>query len=279
MIKSTFHSHSRFDDGIGEPEEYILSAISKGFKVFGFSAHAPVSFESDWNLKHEFFDEYIKTIRALKEKYRETIEIYTGLEADFYPGCTDWRIKNGIDYTIGAVHFIKNEETGDYMPLDGTREQFEDTLKNGFDNDADALVTAYYSLIREMLMKMPPNIIAHLDVIKKINGNSRYFSEEDDHYREEVMKTLEIVSLSNTIVEVNTGGIARGYLTEPYPSRWILEACLDMGIPVMVNSDSHHPDKIDFFFEEALELLKSIGFTHQRILTGNEWRNVRLQHD
>lgn len=276
MIKSTFHSHSRFDDGTGELEEYIQSAVSKGFRVFGFSAHAPVSFESEWNLKHELFEEYIKTIKTLKDKYRGTIEIYAGLEADYYPGCNDWRIKNGIDYTIGAVHFIKNEKTGTYMPLDGTREEFEDTLKNGFDNDADALVTAYYSLVREMLMKMPPNIVAHLDVIRKNNGNGRYFSEEDDHYREEVMKTLEIVSLSNTIVEVNTGGIARGYMTEPYPSRWILEACLDMGIPVMVNSDCHHPDKIDFWFEEALELLTDIGFTHQRILIGDEWRNIRL---
>ncbi|MGI6622876.1 MAG: histidinol-phosphatase [Clostridiaceae bacterium] len=276
MIKSTFHSHSRFDDGCDELEAYLISAIAKGFKVFGFSAHAPVIFESDWNMKLGFFDEYIQTTELLKEKYSGIIEIYTGLETDYYPGCIDWRVKNGVDYTIGAIHFIKNDATGVYMPLDGNREEFEETLKNGFDNDICSLVKAYYGQIREMLMKMPPNIIAHLDVIKKNNINGRYFDEEDDYYREEVLKTLEIISLSNTIVEVNTGGIARGYMLEPYPSKWILEACLDMDIPVMVNSDSHHPDNIDFYYEEIHKLLKKIGYKYQRILSGNKWRNVKL---
>lgn len=275
MNKSTFHSHSRFDDGNEELEAYIISALEKGFKVFGFSAHAPVLFESYWNMKQECFEEYIETVDALKEKYRDSIEIYTGLETDFYPGCTDWRVKNGIDYTIGAIHFIKNEKTGVYMPLDGSREEFEETLKNGFDNDIQALVEAYYGQIREMLLKMPPNIIAHLDVIKK-NNNGNYFNEDDDYYRNEVLKTLDVISLTNTIVEVNTGGIARGYMDEPYPSKWILEACLDMDIPIMVNSDSHHPDNIDFYYEEAYKLLKGIGFNHQRILFGNVWRNVSL---
>ncbi len=275
MIKSTFHSHSRFDDGYGELEAYIKSALVKGFRSFGFSAHAPVIFESDWNMKPEYFEEYIQVTEFLKKKYEGSIEIYTGLEADYYPGCTDWRVKNGIDYTIGAIHFIRNDETGVYMPLDGNREEFEETLKNGFDNDVQALVEAYYSQIREMLLKMPPNIIAHLDVIKK-NNNGKYFNEDADYYRDEVLKTLDIISLSETIVEINTGGIARGYLNEPYPSKWILEACLDMNIPVMVNSDSHHPDNIDFYYEESYDLLRTIGFTSQRILLGNEWRDVSL---
>lgn len=276
MIKSTLHSHSRFDDGSGELEDYVISAVSKGFKVFGFSAHAPLTFEYDGNMKPGSFDEYVRTTGLLKEKYKETIEIYSGLETDYYPGCIDWRVKNGIDYTIGAVHFLRDDKTGAYMAMDGSLEEFEDALKNGFDNDIRSLVKAYYSQVREMLMKMPPNIIAHLDVLRKNNNKGDYFSEEDDYYREEVLKTLEIISLSNTIVEVNTGGIARGYMTEPYPSKWILKVCLDMDIPVMVNSDSHHPDSIDFFFEEACSMLKNIGYRHQRILVGNEWRDVKL---
>ena len=36
MTKSTFHSHSRFDDGQEELEAYIESALTKNFQVFGF---------------------------------------------------------------------------------------------------------------------------------------------------------------------------------------------------------------------------------------------------
>lgn len=275
MIKSTFHSHSRFDDGQEELEAYIESALAKGFSVFGFSGHAPLIFNSVWNMKQEYLEEYLQTANSLKEKYKNQIQIYTGLETDFYPGCTDWRNKYGLDYTIGAVHFIKNEETGKYMPIDGSREEFENTLSD-YDHDIHALFMDYFGKIREMLLKMPPNIIAHLDVIRKNNAGNIYFREDDKIYQDEILKTLEIISLTDTIVEINTGGIARGYLTEPYPSRWILENCYDMGIHIMLNSDCHHPENIDFHYNESYAMLRDIGFKKQRILYNNEWHDVSL---
>ncbi|NLM73691.1 MAG: histidinol-phosphatase [Clostridiaceae bacterium] len=276
MFKCNFHAHSRFDDGTEELESYIQSALTNGFRVFGFSGHAPVNFDSNWNIRSEDLEEYTNTAKALKDKYKDSIEIYVGLETDFYPGCTDWRKKRGIDYTIGAVHFLKNEETGQYMPVDGNRQEFEETLRYGFGGDMESFISAYYGKLREMLLTMPPNIVAHLDVIKKNNENQAYFSEDDEVYRDEVIKTLEVVSLTHTIVEVNTGGISRGYVKEPYPSRWILESCFDMDIPVILSSDCHHPDNIDYYFDEACDLLKSIGFKSQRVLYGDEWRDVAL---
>lgn len=276
MIKSTFHTHSRFDDGQEELEDYIKKALEKNFQVFGFSAHAPVNFKSDWHMKQSCFDEYVDTINLLKKKYKNDIEIYTGLEADYYDGCTDWRKKRGIDYTIGAVHFLIDEKTGQAMPIDGTRKEFESTLEEGFSNDIHALFRAYFVEIREVLMKMTPNIIAHLDVIRKNNTNNDFFDEDDDIYREEILKTLDIISLTNTIVEVNTGGISRGYVKSPYPSIWILEACRDMDIPIMLNSDSHHPNNIDYYYDEAYDILKSTGINKQRILYKNKWCDVSI---
>jgi len=276
MLKGTFHSHSRFDDGECELEDYILSALNKSFKVFGFSAHAPVTFETDWNMKPGLMEEYLRLISELKGKYQNRIEIYAGLEADYYRGCTDWRNLRGIDYTIGAIHFVQNPETGRYLAFDGNRAEFEENLELNYNGDIKSLVQGYYGLVREMLLKMPPNIIAHLDVIKKNNAGCRYFDEEDDGYCDEVLKTLDVISLTHAIVEINTGGMSRGYVTEPYPSRWILENCLALDIPIMVNSDAHHPGTIDFYFDETYRLLKDIGFTSQRILYQGEWRDVGL---
>ena len=45
MLKTNYHSHSEFCDGKGKLEDYVKSAISKGFDVFGFSGHAPLPFE------------------------------------------------------------------------------------------------------------------------------------------------------------------------------------------------------------------------------------------
>ncbi|NLM75842.1 MAG: histidinol-phosphatase [Clostridiaceae bacterium] len=276
MFKSTFHSHSRFDDGKEELEAYIKSALEKGFKAFGFSAHAPVLNETGWNMKMKDFEEYVNTTKILKNKYKDKLEIYTGLETDFYEGSIDWRKKEGIEYTIGAVHFLVDKKTNEYLPVDGTPEEFEETLNNSFGGDIKALVSAYYGKIREMLLLMKPDIVAHLDVIRKNNKNCKYFKEDDDYYMNEVYETLKVISSSNAIVEVNTGGISRGYVESPYPSRWILEACLDMNIPVIVNSDCHHPEHIDFYYEETYDMLKDIGFKYQRVLYRNEWRDVSL---
>lgn len=276
MLKSNFHSHSRFDDGSEELESYIKSALKKGFSTFGFSAHAPITPETYWHMSANDMDEYLKTINALKETYRDSIEIYSGLETDYYSGCIDWRSKDGIDYTLGAVHFIVNEKDATLMPIDGSREEFEDTLKNGYHNDIHSLISAYFGKIREMLHKMPPDIVAHLDVIRKNNAGNYYFSEEDEVYQKEVLKTLNIISLTGTIVEINTGGIPRGYVSEPYPSRWILEKCFHMGIPIMVNSDSHHPDNIDYYYDEVYAQLQEIGYKKQRILHRNVWQDVLL---
>lgn len=276
MIKSTFHAHSSFDDGALTLEDYVRAAIAKGFSALGFSAHSPVLFQSDWNMDPARFPEYVATAGALKEKYREQIELYTGLEADYYKGCVDWRGKEGIDYTIGGLHYVLNPKTGLYLTFDGNRREFGEILDDIYEGKITALVEGYYGLVREMLMKMTPNIVAHLDVIKKNNASGRYFDEDDEWYRDEVMKTLEVISLTHTIVEVNTGGMARGYTKEPYPSRWILEACLDMDIPVMVSSDSHHPDTIDFYFDESYQLLRETGYKSQRILLHGEWQDVSL---
>jgi histidinol-phosphatase (PHP family) len=49
-----------------------------------------------------------------------------------------------------------------------------------------------------------------------------------------------------------------------------------MDIPVMVNSDSHHPDTIDCCFEEVYELLRDVGYKSQRILYHGEWKDVGI---
>jgi histidinol-phosphatase (PHP family) len=116
--------------------------------------------------------------------------------------------QEGIAYTIGGMQFVQNPKTGLYLTFDGNRQEFEQILDDIYEGKITALVEGYYGLVREMLMKMTPNIVAHLDVIKKNNASGRYFDEEDEWYRDEVMKTLGIFT-DTYIVEVNTGGMAK----------------------------------------------------------------------
>lgn len=108
---ANYHTHSAFCDGEMMPEDYVLAAVRKGFSAIGFTSHAPVPFCTDWTMKPENLDKYIENINDLKKKYKNQIQIYTGLETDFYPGSADFRNHPGVDFTIGSVHFIHDQKT------------------------------------------------------------------------------------------------------------------------------------------------------------------------
>jgi histidinol-phosphatase (PHP family) len=45
---------------------------------------------------------------------------------------------------------------------------------------------------------------------------------------------------------------------------------------VKLNSDSHNIENIKFYFEEALSLLKDIGYTTQRVLHDGIWQDIEI---
>lgn len=70
MLKFNYHSHSTYCDGKNTLEEMVISAIDKGLKYFGFSAHSPVPFENDFGLQQEEISNYLNETKRLKAKYR-----------------------------------------------------------------------------------------------------------------------------------------------------------------------------------------------------------------
>ena len=65
---------------------------------------------------------------------------------------------------------------------------------------------------------------------------------------------------SGALLEVNTGGMARGYVSEPYPSWDILRAWRDLGGGVILGSDCHDARLMDFAFADVLARLRAEGF-------------------
>jgi histidinol-phosphatase (PHP family) len=259
----------------------IETAIEKGMKVLGFSSHAPLPFETKWNLPESNLALYCDTINSLKSEFKNRIDILLGMEIDFITGVTGPNnplFSNlGLDYRIGSVHFAGRFNNGNYW--NGTHWAVDDpnTFARGLSeiwgNDIKKLVCEYYRLVRLMVQTECPDIIGHLDVIKINNGEGIYFSEDDSWYKDEIEKTLEAISKSDAVIEVNTGGIGKGIIKEPYPSGWILEKCFKLNIPVMINSDAHKPENLTSWFESAAQLLLDVGYKELRLPTGDGWRS------
>lgn len=277
---TNYHTHCRLDDGSGRVEEYAERALALGLDALGFSCHAPLPFPQDWVLSAENLSVYLREIGDLKTRYSKKIEIYLGLEVDFVRGIIGPRdpslAAHRLDYVIGSVHFVDGAEAGNHYAVDATDEMFREAIEEAFGGDARALVREYYRNLREMVSEQTPDIVGHFDVVKKNNTGGRYFDENERWYHDEVMKTLEVIAASGTIVEVNTGGLARKRTDAPYPSPWIIPECHRLGIPMNVNSDAHSPEHLTHWFDEARELLRDAGYREQLVLLGGKWQMAGL---
>lgn len=272
MIKQNLHTHTTFGDGKCTAEEMVLAAIEKGFASLGFSEHAYAPYDVACGVKKDGVPEYIAEVKRLKEKYAGRLEIFLGFECDAYYDTP----KNGLDYTIGSAHFARNEKTGEYMTVDYLPEYFEKAVREVAGGSAEKLVELYYDELTRFALSYRPDILGHMDLIKKLNKDGRYFDPESAWYRRVTAEAAEKVAASGCIVEVNTGGIFRGALTEPYPSPDILSRLLELGVPVTISSDAHTAAALDFWFNEAVEMLKKTGYRSVKQLTADGFIDISI---
>lgn len=248
---SNFHTHSLYCDGDNTLEEIVLSAIDKGFVGLGFSGHGYTDYDLRYCMKDT--DGYIAEVKALKEKYKDKIEVYLGVEEDAFCPLN----RADFDYIIGSCHYFNVE--GKYYPIDSSPDYFKECLKV-FEGDTIALAESYYSKFCDYILKRKPDIIGHFDLITKFDEMDKSIFLEDKAYNTIAEKYLKEVLKADCIFEVNTGAISRGYRTAPYPAVNLLHIIKKADGRVILSSDSHSKDTLDFGFTEAKMLLKDIGF-------------------
>ena len=275
---TNYHTHYSICDGRGEAGDFAEAAAARGFTALGFSSHAPLPYPNSWTMKAEDLPRYLGEIRRLRELWRDRLEIYLGLEVDHLPGpggrsVLSWN-GEGLDYTIGAVHAFRSA-AGRYREVDGPEEMFLDILNVDFGGDPRPFVEEYYRRVADLAVRHRPAILAHFDLIKKNNPDGRHFRESEPWYRRAVEEAVSAVASSGVVVEVNTGGLARGRASL-YPSPWILRLFRTAGAPVMLNSDAHAPEQLDAFFPEAREAVRDAGYRELRVLRRGGWESVPL---
>ncbi len=275
MQQFNYHVHTYFSDGSDEPEAYIIKALEIGLKSIGFSDHAPIKgYPTNWNMDLNNLDAYYNDLNYLKEKYKNQIEVLVGLEIDYVPNLVSpnsnyLKIEN-LDFVIGSVHFLGKLNDGTYWDFEGNIKNIEKGLKEVFDNDIEKMIRKYYQSIREMVNLSKPTIIGHLDRIKVINNLKIFFTEKESWYKEEIENTLNIISSTDCILELNSKGMYRKKDEEPYPSNWIIEQAFDKKIPIHFSADAHHPKYMVQKFDVLEKIVQKIGY--------NSVKKLLVQH-
>jgi histidinol-phosphatase (PHP family) len=275
-----YHTHSRYDDGRGELEEYVLAALEKGMRYLGFSGHAPMALPTDWLMTEPNLLRYLQELRALRAKYADQISLLVGLEVDYLPGLSAPREPRiaalGLDYVLGSVHYLRAPAQGAGWTVDGGAQELDAGIAADFHGDTQAVVIEYYRRMAEMIRLSPPDIVGHFDLVKRNNRGELRFSEGSPWYREAVRGALDALAESSCVLEVNTGGLIRGSTDTVYPSPWILAECRERGIRVVVNADAHRPEHLDGFFAQAFALLREAGFRARMLLSADGWQERAL---
>ena len=262
---SNMHTHTTYCDGDNTPEQIVLSAIEKGFCSIGFSGHGYTDFDLEYCMKDT--SGYIKEINALKEKYEDKIQIYLGVEEDAH--CFVQR--DNFDYIIGSSHYtLKN---GRYYPIDGSAEEFYNCLKV-WDNDPLLFAEDYYTFFTDYIVKRKPEIIGHFDLIAKYEETLETVFLNNNKYLELTEKYIDKIIGCNCLFEVNTGAMSRGLRTTPYPSRELLHYINKKGGKVILSSDAHSADMLDYGFEKTKDYLYDIGFKKTSILYNGKFIEI-----
>lgn len=246
MYKENFHTHTKYCDGKNTIEEMVNAAIKLDFKALGFSGHAHIDgFNCGWGMSVENTEKYIEEINKLKETKKEIINIYCGTELDYYCSKTYGK----YDYTIGSVHYI--EDDGEYLAVDNSGEiQINDSKKH-FDGSLIKYAEEYYKITADVLNKLNSDIIGHFDLVTKFNENDALFDTSDKRYINAWHNAVDALLPYNKPFEINTGAIARGYRTLPYPSLEIAEYINSKGGYFIVTSDCHDCNYLDCTFEKT----------------------------
>ncbi len=252
-MKTNFHTHSTWCDGAASVEEMVRGAIAKGFDALGFSSHAMLPGDPlTWPLTKAKLADYADDVRAVASRYADRIRVLCGVEADFVRGaCSpDRAVYAAIkpDYIIGSVHFVVAPD-GAWVCVDESPESLTKGIAEHFGGSSKAFIRAYFAQQREMASTCDFDVIGHPDLCRKFNGVLNYFSESDDWYREELVRTAEAFAASGKIVEVNTGGISRGWMTDAYPSSAFQTELRNRGVKFILSSDAHSVEGLDCAFD------------------------------
>ena len=112
MQNFNLHTHSVYSDGKSQPCEIVEEAVRQGFTTLGFSEHSPLPFDNNFSVKSADMPRYVSEIAQLKEEFKDKIDIYCALEADYLTGFSEpfavTQEKYHLNYLIGGVHLVIN---------------------------------------------------------------------------------------------------------------------------------------------------------------------------
>jgi histidinol-phosphatase (PHP family) len=277
------HSGEYCDHAEGTLRAMLEAAVKAGYHTFGVSEHAPRSAERflyskeralGWDVAkiEADFARYTAALPALVQEFADRLVVLRGFEVEVVP-MADYAVRMrgyreqtrddgspAFDYCVGSVHYVDEHQ------IDGPPENCAaavDAL-----GGPEALAVRYYETVAAMIDALRPEVVGHLDLIKK-NARSAGFGSlalDAPRIRAAADRALEAARAHRAILDLNTAGWRKG-LGEPYPAPWLVERAEAMGLPFCFGDDSHRASEVGQGVAEARDYLRRWGVRTITVLT------------
>ena len=252
-----FHVHLRPDSLPSEASDYLTPANAgryreaageRGIELLGVAEHVYRFRQALTVWDHPFWRRYT---RDDLDEYcgfvRDETDLKLGIEADLIVGRED-RMASLLeardwDYVVGSVHFLR----GGFVDTDEW-----DVWESG---DPEKVWRRYFETLGEAARSGMFDILAHPDLVKVWGANR---PRPDGDLRRFYDLAMDGIAESEVAIEVSTAGL-RKPVQEIYPAPAFLEMCLEAGRPVALSSDAHLPEELGHRYEEAVDMLRSMG--------------------
>lgn len=251
--RSNVHSHTTFADGKNTAEQMVLAAIGRGFHTLGFSEHGHADYDA-CSMSPEQEPEYRAEVLRLREKYAGQLKILLGYEHDWFSPMD----ATAYDYYIESVHYLPGGDG--YWSVDWTRAKLEEAIARYYGGDPYAMCRDYFRTVCRSIEGTGAAILGHIELVMKFNERRDLFDDGDPRYLGPALECAELAARSGRLIEINTGAIARGYRTQPYPGPAMLGRICECGGRILLTSDCHDADYLTCGFAEAAALARSCGF-------------------
>jgi histidinol-phosphatase (PHP family) len=245
----------------GDPEDYGSAAKARGLAGITVTCHNPLPdgigarirmAESDWPL-------YLDLVARAKEALDGEVDVRLGLEADYMSGLEPFLEKQlasaNFDYVLGSVHWHMAEWQHRFWVSDSLNQIYE----------------AYFDQLAQAAESGLFDCLAHPDLIKNVSPSRWDF----ESHRSLIETSLDRIAATGVAMELNTSGRLKS-LGEFNPGKSMLACMQARGIPVVVGSDAHAPERVGDAFEQALTLLGEVGYTSVSLFSGRERYQVNI---
>lgn len=244
--KVNMHCHTiRCRHASGEDREYVEKAIEAGYDVLGFSDHTPYIFEKDYEpkfrirMKMDEFEGYVNSVLKLRDEFKNDIDIYLGLETEYFPNYIDKTMEEiyqyPMDYMILGQHFY-DDEVGWISP------------KHPWDDEQH--LEFYVERVLEALATERFLYVAHPDIMN--------FTGSQELYCVHMMRIVKELKKRNMPIEINVNGFREGL---HYPNPLFIEMGIENENDFIIGVDAHSPKELLDFetYEKCKHLVTDRG--------------------